>query len=178
MSFRRWLDHVAQYQAGALRSSLLPVAMGDGKYRPWWKLNKNGKFSVKSMYKRLSSCGADIFFKVLWKEKLPLQIKIWLWLIWHNAIATKDNMRKRKWVGNYTSRFYPENETISHLFFTCPAAVFVWSSVSTALGDFVRSTCFTQYFWWIAKRFPFRTNLHVVCVASLCWAIWKLRNRA
>ena len=56
--------------------------------------------------------------------------------------------------------------------------MFVWGSVSTALGGVTRPTCFTQYFWWIAKILPFRTNVHVVCVASLCWAIWKLRNRA
>ena len=56
--------------------------------------------------------------------------------------------------------------------------IFVWSSISTALGGSSRPTCFTQYFWWIAKLLPFRTNLHVVCLASFCWAIWKLRNRA
>jgi hypothetical protein len=33
-------------------------------------------------------------FKQLLKAKLPLKFKIWLWLIWHNAIATKDNMEK------------------------------------------------------------------------------------
>ena len=178
MSFRRWLGPAAQQQAGALRSSLMLVALGDGKDKPWWKLCKNGKFTVKSMYKKLSSSGVDRSFKFLWKAAIPLKIKIWLWLIWHNAIATKDNMRKRKWEGNYTCRFCPLDETISHLFFTCPAAMFVWSSVSSALGVFTRPTCFTQFFWWIAKILPFRTNVHVVCIASLCWAIWKLRNRA
>jgi hypothetical protein len=38
--------------------------------------------------------GVDRSFKQLWKARIPLKIKIWLWLIWHNAIATKDNMKK------------------------------------------------------------------------------------
>jgi hypothetical protein len=25
----------------------------------------------------------------MWKAKIPLKIKIWLWLIWHNAIARR-----------------------------------------------------------------------------------------
>ena len=125
MYFRRWLDPVAQGQAGALKCSLFRVALGDGKDRPWWKSSKNGKFSVKSMYKKLSSSGVDRSFEPLWKAKLPLKIKIWLWLILHNAIATKDNMRKRKWEGNYSCRFCLDDETIAHLFLKCPMAVFL-----------------------------------------------------
>ena len=60
----------------------------------------------------------------------------------------------------------------------CPAAVFVWSAISTTLGVYSRPTCFTQYFWWIAKILPGRTHIHVICIAAMCWAIWKLRNRA
>jgi hypothetical protein len=28
------------------------------------------------------------------RAKSPLKIKVWLWLIWYNAVATKDNMMK------------------------------------------------------------------------------------
>jgi hypothetical protein len=31
----------------------------------------------------------------LWKAKVPPRIKFWLWLIWHDVIATKDNMMKK-----------------------------------------------------------------------------------
>jgi hypothetical protein len=49
----------------------------------------------------LAAVGIDRSFKHLWKSRKPLKIKIWFWLIWHNAIATKDNMKRRKWVGSY-----------------------------------------------------------------------------
>jgi hypothetical protein len=86
----------------------------------------------------------DRSFEQLSKAKFPLKIKIWLWLIWHNAIATKDNMKKRGWVGNYLCQFYHNEETIKHMFFACPAAVYMWSTISTFLGASTRPTCFTQ----------------------------------
>jgi hypothetical protein len=67
---------------------------------PVWDWNKNGLFSVKSVYKDISSAGIDRSFKHLWKAKIPLKIKVWLWLIWHNAIGTKDVMLERGWVGS------------------------------------------------------------------------------
>jgi hypothetical protein len=51
-------------------------------------------------------------------------------MIWHNAIATRDNLIKRKWAGDSTCQFCIEQETISHLFFGCSAAKFVWSGLS------------------------------------------------
>jgi hypothetical protein len=114
----------------------------------------------------------------LWKAKIPLKIKIWLWLIWHNAIATKDNMLRRGWSGNVKCQFCNENESILHLFFSCPAAKFVWSCVARSIGAPTRPGSFTQYFWWIPQFLPVSRNVQIAGVAAICWAIWKMRNRA
>jgi hypothetical protein len=53
--------------------------------RTQMEIIKNGKFPLKSLYEILTVVGLD---RQLWKYKLPIKIKIWLWLIWHNAIAT------------------------------------------------------------------------------------------
>jgi hypothetical protein len=37
---------------------------------------------------------------------------------------------------------------------------------------------FTQCFRWIASLLVGKVHFHVVEKAALCWAIWKLRNRA
>jgi hypothetical protein len=66
------------------------VNLFSGNDIPIWDWNKSAKFLVKFVYKDLSSYRIDRSFKHLWKAKIPLKIKIWLWLIWHNAIATKD----------------------------------------------------------------------------------------
>jgi hypothetical protein len=51
-------------------------------------------------------------------------------MIWHNAIATKNNMTKRGWVGDIKCRFCDEEEDIHHLFFLCTTAKYMWSVVS------------------------------------------------
>ncbi|KQJ81429.2 hypothetical protein BRADI_5g00665v3 [Brachypodium distachyon] len=47
-----------------------------------------------------------------------------------------------------------------------------------AIGSTTRPACFAQYFGWISHHLPISRNLQVVGVAALCWALWKLRNRA
>jgi hypothetical protein len=84
----------------------------------------------------------------LWKSELPLKLKVWLWLICHNAIATKDNMKKE--LGWKNCRFCPADETISHLFYlTFLASIYMWNIISFMLDGFDMPTIFTQYFWWI-----------------------------
>jgi hypothetical protein len=65
-----------------------------------------------------------------------------------------------------------------HLFFTCPAAKFVWSCVARSIGASTRHGSFAQYFWWIPQFLPVSRNVQIVRVAAICWAIWKMRNRA
>lgn len=133
--------------------------------RPVWIWSKNGKYNVKSMYNLLANQG-------------PVRSFHHLWLIWHNAIATKDNMFRRKWRGDITYRFCPNNETIHHLFFTCDSAKYTWGIVGVAIGAGTRPSSFSQYLHWISSHLRLSCNLHIVGLAGICWAIWKLRNRA
>jgi hypothetical protein len=45
---------------------------------------------------------------------------MWLWLIWDNAFATKENIVRRKWVGNTKFQFFNEEETVSSLIARTP----------------------------------------------------------
>jgi hypothetical protein len=64
----------------------------------------------------------------IWKAKIPYKIKIFLWLIENEAILTKDNMIKRKWVGDPSCQFYEGLEDISHLLVRCFTTKCVWAS--------------------------------------------------
>jgi hypothetical protein len=90
----------------------------------------------------------------------------------------KRQHEKKEMGGKFVCQFCPNDESINHLFFTCPMAAYMWSTISTVLGVFSRPSCFTQYLWWIAKILPVGSNLHIVGIAALCWAIWKTRNIA
>jgi hypothetical protein len=151
--FRRQLTPDLQIQLARLRILLDPVTLTPGNDMPIWDWNKSVKFSVKSVYKDLSNYGNDRSFKHLWKAKIPLKIKIWLWLIWHNAIATKDTMSARGWTGNTRYQFCEQNEAMHHLFFTCVAAKFVWNCVARSIGAPSRLGNFSQFFWWFPSIF-------------------------
>jgi hypothetical protein len=82
-------------QLRKLQDMLFGVALYGSDGLPKWKWMKFGKFTVKSMYKHLSSNGLDRSFGRLWMARIPFKITIWLSLILHNAISTKDNMTKK-----------------------------------------------------------------------------------
>jgi hypothetical protein len=50
--------------------------------------------------------------------------------------------------------------------------------VARSIGAPTRPGSFTQYFWWIPQFLPVSRNVQIAGVAAICWAIWKLRNRA
>lgn len=63
-------------------------------------------------------------------------------------------------------------------FFSNVAARYVWGIVGNVLGVGSRPISFNQYFWWIQQYLPVGRNIQVVGLAAICWAIWKLRNKA
>jgi len=135
-----------------------------------------GIFSVKSTYAHLCMNELGAQCNLIWKLKLPLKIKIWLWLIEHNALLTKDNLAKRKWSGDMHCRFCNESESIDHLFFECNTAKYIWSLVAFVLGANHRPTSFGQFWQWISVLLPNRKQFYMIGLAAICWAIWTTRN--
>ena len=70
----------------------------------------------------------------VWKIKVPLKIKIFLWYLQKGVTLTKDNLLKRRWKGGSKCCFCPKDETIQHLFFECHMAKFVWTAIFFAFG--------------------------------------------
>jgi hypothetical protein len=54
--------------------------------------------------------------KKIWKMKIPLKTKFFVWYLCRGVILTKDNLFKRNWHRS-TRYFFLQNETIKHLFF-------------------------------------------------------------
>jgi hypothetical protein len=99
LTFHRWLNERNQTHLRQLRDILFGCPLSNDKDFPKWKWEKSGYFSVKSMYTQLCSSEIETPHKLIWKTKIPLKIKEFMWLIDQNAILTKDNLL-RNWQGD------------------------------------------------------------------------------
>jgi len=97
LTFRRWLDENLQSQFRRLRDMLATVALSNDSDSPVWTWEKSGNFSVKSFYYSLCRDQTTMPNKHIWKARVPLKIKVFMWLSQQEAILTKDNMAKRNW---------------------------------------------------------------------------------
>jgi hypothetical protein len=86
-----------------------------------WNLTANGLFTVHSMYHATLNNGVGVDNRDLWKLKIPLKIKVFMWYLKRGVTLIKDNLPRRKWNGNKTCCFCSRPETIKHLFlvFVC-----------------------------------------------------------
>jgi hypothetical protein len=99
-----------------------------------WGLHQNGLFSVKSMYRAVLTVQAIPYNTLIWKLKLPLKIKVFLWYLYKGVILTKDNLARRHWQGDRKSCFCSSQESIQHLFFACHFAKFVWPVIHVSFN--------------------------------------------
>lgn len=118
VSFRRSLVDGKLQDWHELVAKLTNINLGQGRDNFKWKLQKNGKFSVRSMYLHLLDGIPPFRHKVIWKLKIPLKIKIFLWFLQRGVTLTKDNLLRKNWKGSQKCCFCNCNETIKHLFLT------------------------------------------------------------
>ena len=134
ISFRRalvdeklqeWLDLVAK---------ITNFNLVEGRDHFRWNLHNDGIFTVRSMYLHEMNQHAPFRHKLIWKLKIPLNIKIFFWYLQRGVILTKDNLVRKNWKGSLKCCFCNCNESITHLLFDCHHAKEVWRIVYLATG--------------------------------------------
>ncbi|EEE51773.1 hypothetical protein OsJ_33218 [Oryza sativa Japonica Group] len=141
-----------------------------------WNLTSNGEFSVKSHYLALIHSNVPNINNCLWKLKIPLKVKIFLWYLRRGMVLTKDNLIKRKWQGNKNCCFCCNDETIRHLFFECRFALSVWSIIQAASG-LPPPHCVAHMFGSWLDGIHNNLKSHVLLgAAATCWSLWLCRN--
>jgi hypothetical protein len=129
IGFRRTLDGSKWDEWMHLCNRLILVHLNDEPDRFVWKLTKSGIFTVKSMYEDLMNYHEHFPTKYLWKLKVPLKIKIFMWFLRRKVLLTRDNLIKRQWKGSKKCCFCDAEESIEHLFLSCPLSKIVWRIV-------------------------------------------------
>jgi hypothetical protein len=83
-----------------------------------WAAQKDGKFLVHSMYRVLAVPNGIPHNHIVWKLKLPLKVKVFIWYLIKCVALTKDNLVKRQWKGSLKCCFCNMEESIQHIFLT------------------------------------------------------------
>jgi hypothetical protein len=111
----------------------------------------------------------------IWRAKLPMKIKVFMWYLKKRVILTMDNLAKRNWRGNRGCSFCNTLESIQHLFFNCAYAKFLWTAVHMVLGIAQPTDVNDLFNHWL-KREGTNHNLNLLIVAAaLCWSLWISR---
>ena len=161
-----------------LLDKLRGVRLQGSKDYPIWILEKSGSYSTRSMYRFLSHRGViNKRMERLWKSKLPLKLKIFMWLAIQGRIQTGVALKQKNWKGDVNCNLCASPETVNHVLFQCVMARFVWASFKEALGWDRVPTSLTDIFdHWIplgCKDYELKLFTFVI----IAWALWVSRNK-
>ena len=113
----------------------------------------------------------------IWKSKVPMKIKVFLWQLFNNKLQAAKVLKKRGWKVSEKCCLYGKQENIDHIFITCPITslawcilreVFNWTSHPISRLDFMGS--------WINVRLH-TPQTSMFLFTGLAWAIWARRNK-
>ena len=114
---------------------LQEVSLERGKDITIWVLENSGQYTSRSMYRFLSYGGVvNKRMEKLWHTKLPLKLKIFMWLAIQGRIQTGAALKQKKWKGDENRSLCNSLESVDHVLFQCVMARFVWASFKEALG--------------------------------------------
>jgi hypothetical protein len=137
-----------------------------------WMWEESDTFSVKSMYNHLFSLEVNNPKKKLWEAKIPMKIKIFVWLIDANAILTKDNLSRKNWQGDKRCFFCNIFESVVHLFFDCYMARYIWTLIAYIVGVDCRPSSFDQF--WKSSQIVGRQISSQIQKDTFGWAVSNL----
>ena len=116
VSFRRSLVANNLLSWHQLVARVMDIQLQDQSDSFVWSLQQNGLFSVRSMYWAITISNIIPHNHIIWKLKLPLKIKIFMWYLIKGVTLTKDNLARLRWKGSLKCCCCNLNETIQHLF--------------------------------------------------------------
>lgn len=109
--FDRWMDLKSILSATTLTHNIDSVS---------WALDKSGHFTTKSLYRFLTDRG--ITSKVagyIWKCKVPLKVKFFLWQVFNNKLQVGQSLIKRGWGGSGNCCVCGCPESVENILFRC-----------------------------------------------------------
>ena len=119
----------------------------------------------------------ELYYALDVQSKLPMKIKVFMWLTFQDRLPTGGVLKKRNWKGEGRYVVCKVPETRDHIFFHCPLARFVWACakeafqwdrVPTSLQDFLEG--------WMPMGCVLY-NPKMLTFVGLLWSLWNVRNK-
>ena len=136
LEFRRNLDEQRGREVGELVEIIGESQLGTDKDKVYWPHTKKEVFTTKSMYIILTFKGIrDIEMRAVWKDRIPLKIKHFLYLVGRGRLPCAEQLVKRNWKGgNEFCKLCLQTENTNHVIFRCSLAVFFFLSWMVGKG--------------------------------------------
>ena len=144
-----------------------------------WALDKTKMFTTKSLYRFLSNRGMPSRVAgIIWKCKVPLKIKFFLWQTFNNKLPVGLSLLRRGWKGDGKCCLCGVLETINHILFYCVLAKLIWAIIREVfcLGDVPHSLQELSEGWLWGKG-PLSARLLMFLFAGFAWTLWVTRNK-
>jgi hypothetical protein len=174
--FRRSLTGIKWTEWLHLCNRLISVQLRTTPDKFKWNLTASSVFSVKSMYLEYMNGNPRYLRSYLWKIKIPLKIKIFMWFLSNKVLLTKDNLARRNWNGHQRCCFCDSNETVEHLFIACPFAQILWRMLYFAYNITPPSNITNMFGNWLNGVDKSYKKSIRIGISALCWALWNCRN--
>jgi hypothetical protein len=84
-----------------LLSDLKKYSHTHGRDEVVWALDKSRSYTTKSLYRFITDGGIrKSIYETLWKCKIPLRIKVFLWQVYNRKIQAVVVLKERDWKGS------------------------------------------------------------------------------
>jgi hypothetical protein len=163
----------------ALQQILRSVEISEEEDEVSWGLSSNKIFTTQSLYKTLTPGGVDCkMAKRIWKCKISLKIRIFLWQVCHNRLQIGQQLKIMEWKGRDACKLCGKKEDVEHLLFSCDMAEFGWAFLSEALGwkGYPKSLWDLQEIW-LPRGFGVNYQIGLACFPGIAWGLWNTRNK-
>ena len=135
ITFRRCFDDTMMLQWYEMTQIASSLNLNEEEDDVLWKFGSKGVYSVRSMYVVINFRGViPTHVHAVRKIKVPPRIPLFLWLVSHNKILTRNNLAKRQVIQDHFCLFCTCFESVNHLLFSCVVARVIWDQITRITG--------------------------------------------
>ena len=116
-----------------------------------------------------------MWFKLLWKWKIPLKFKCFMLLAVQNCLKTWDNLKRKGWVGpSYCILYKQSKESIDHLLTRGEFTLRIWKKICFILN--ITEVWEEENFDVCLSNWINSSKYYHSLPAVISWKIWRVRN--